>query len=181
MIAGEAEVLHDGIDELTLAVVFREPVGAGTVDAARDGPVRGLIAPVPANVVPDLLGAAGAQQGRRHGRAIPDPRAGVTARTRLQGRPVAIDQDVGHRRPEGVAEGSSGWWETDLYAPQLGAPLADRGLEQALGLAITRRGRERGGGVSQRRRQIQAPCGPRGKIDVVPQGARGPAEAVVHR
>src|SRR4029077_9913718 len=78
-VAGEAEVLHDGVDELALAVVLREPVGAVPVDAAGDGTVGRLMAGVPADVVPYLPGATHAQQGRRHRRAVPDPRSRVAA------------------------------------------------------------------------------------------------------
>src|SRR5882724_7848019 len=63
-VAGEAEVFHDGVDELALAVVLREPVGAVPVDATGDGAVGRLMGGVPADVVPHLPGASHAQQGR---------------------------------------------------------------------------------------------------------------------
>src|SRR5207247_8514947 len=95
------------------------------VEAAGGGSRGGLMASVPAGVVPYLAGAARAQQGRRHGRAVPDPRSRVAARTRLERGSVAIDQDVRRSRPERVAEGPSRRREANVEAPELGAPRAD--------------------------------------------------------
>src|SRR5438876_7158887 len=141
-VPGEAEVLHDGVDELALAVVFREPVGAVPVDAAGDGAVGSLMAGVPADVVPYLPGAAHAHQGRRHGRAVPDPRSRVAARTRLEGGSVAIDQDVRRSRPERVREGSSPRRETNVDAAELGALLADCEVELLRTVDTSARGGE---------------------------------------
>src|SRR5439155_13722310 len=88
-----------------------------------------LVASGPAEVVPYVAGAAPARQGRRHGRAVPDPRSRVAARTRLERGSVAIDQDVRRSRPERVAEGPSRRREANVDAPELGAPLADGEVE----------------------------------------------------
>src|SRR2546425_9180972 len=177
----EAEILHDGVDELALAVVFCEPVGAVAVDAAGDGAVGGLMASVPADVVPYLAGAARAQQGRRHGRAVPDPRSRVAARTRLERGSVAIDQDVRRSRPERVGEGSSRRREANVHAPKLGAPLADGDVELLRTVDTSGRGGEGRVRRAEGGRQIDVPCRARGEVEVVPQGPGGVAEAVAHR
>src|SRR5439155_22118587 len=106
-VAGEPEVCQDGVDELALAGVLREPVGAVPVDATGDGAVGRLMGGVPADVVPHLPGASYAQQGRRHRRAVPDPRSRVAAGAQLERGYVALYQEVRRGRPERVAEGST--------------------------------------------------------------------------
>src|SRR5206468_11070919 len=109
-----------------------------------------------------------------------EPGSSVTAGTRLEGGSVAINQDVRRGRPEGVGEGSSGRWQADVDAPQLRAPLAGGGVELCFSVDISGRGGERSVRCSEGSRQINVPCRPRGKIEIVPQGPGGTAEAVAH-
>src|SRR5262249_1258467 len=80
-IALEAIALHDGVDELAVAVVLRKPIGPAPVDAARDVAVVSLMRRIPADELLRLRGEAAPEERRGHDRAVPDPGSGVAPRS----------------------------------------------------------------------------------------------------
>ncbi len=128
-IAGEAEDLRDREDEFAVAVVLDQRIRTRAVDDAGHEAVVFLVAGVPADEVARLLRAAGAQQRGRHDRAVADPATRVATRPRLQGRTVAIEEDVRHRGPEGVGEALPALRKPEVEAGKLVLPLPDGARE----------------------------------------------------
>ncbi len=87
-------VLCDKMDELTVAVVFWDWIGAAVIDNARDLAVSVLEICVPSKKCAHNIGSAEAKQCARGERTIPDPGSGVRTRTRLNGGSVTVHQYV---------------------------------------------------------------------------------------
>ena len=97
VVEGVLPELGDRERELAVAVVLGHRVGAALRRAARHLAVRELERRVPEQEVSRDVVLAEAQQRRRRQRAVADPRAGVRARSRLQRRAAAVDEDVAER------------------------------------------------------------------------------------
>src|SRR5262249_56592052 len=80
----EAEALHHGEDELAVAVVLGEPVRAVVIDDARDVPVGALMGRIPAHELAGRGALSDPEKGRRHDRAVADPRPRISSRSGLQ-------------------------------------------------------------------------------------------------
>jgi hypothetical protein len=100
----EAPDLGDEVDELTVAVVLRDGIGAAAVDTARHLAVIVLVLGEPLRERFRILGVAEAEEDGGHQRAVADPGALVRTGAGLQRRAVAMDEHVGDARPDGVAD-----------------------------------------------------------------------------
>ena len=173
-VGAEAEALHHREDQLAVAVVLGAPVGAVATDAARHVAVGTLPAGVPAHEHARLRVAAEAQQRGDHRRAVADPGARVPTRTRLQGRAVALHEDVADRRArDGFVLARRGW-QLEGRRIEPGAPVPHRLVERrrAVGTADARdrcgvRDAERHGEVDvacRARREVEVESEGRGRV-----------------
>ena len=95
-----ADNFADTPEELAVAVVLHQRIHAVAVDHARDRAVRALELRIPAEEFAQHLGAVRFGQRGAHDHAVPDPRAGVAPRPRLDGRTVAVNQNMAGRGAE---------------------------------------------------------------------------------
>ena len=111
-IAGVAKDFGGEEDQLSVAVVLRNRIGAPEVDAAGHLAVVELVRREPAEIVGGDIGVPEPDERFRHHRPIADPRAPVGARARAQNRTVARHQDMRERGPQRVDEVLACGWHT---------------------------------------------------------------------
>src|SRR5439155_7904731 len=125
-IAALPVVLGDQIDELAVAVVLRHRIRAARVHAAWDLAVPVLVGAKPLDEVAHLLGMTEAQERGAGQRAVADPRALVGARSGLDRRPVAVDEDEGELRAHGVRDVARRGRQLDRDAVERAPPALAR-------------------------------------------------------
>ena len=123
-VARVAEVVGDRVDELTVAVVLGNGIGAARVDAAGHFAVRELIGRVPLEKGAHFFGVAEAEQGGADHRAVADPGARVGARAGVDLRAVIVDEDVGELRAERLGDARGGAGKRDRDAVERRVPRA---------------------------------------------------------
>ena len=98
--------LHFGreINQLAVAVVLRNRVGAAGIDAARHLAAVELSRRVPAQKLLDHVLMSQAQQRARHQGPVTNPSAPVRARPGLQRRSIALDENMRQRAADGVGD-----------------------------------------------------------------------------
>ena len=122
-IAGIAKDFGGEEDELSVAVVLRNGIGAPEVDAAGHLAVFELVRSEPAQIVRRDVGVPEPDEGFRYHRSITDPRASVGARAGAQNRTVARHQDVRERRPQRVNEVLTRGGHVEFDEVELAAPV----------------------------------------------------------
>ncbi len=102
LIPAKPVVVHYSEDEFAPAVIFRQPLTAIPIRAVRQISVFRLKFGIPADKIPHLLFTAHPQKGRPHHGAVANPRTRVATRPGVQGRAIAVDQDMGGACFEGA-------------------------------------------------------------------------------
>ncbi|MFO0982418.1 MAG: hypothetical protein U1E76_11900 [Planctomycetota bacterium] len=111
----EPAALRDRKDELRVAVVLRQPVGALGVHAAGHVAILSLVPRVPPNELTRRFVKAKPMESGCHDGSVADPGASVAARAGMQRRTIAVGEDVsrggGDRFDERLSRGrkQQGW------------------------------------------------------------------------
>ena len=94
VIGRQALGFGDAVNVFTIGVKFRQPLGAGVVDAIRQLAIVTLKSTIPVEKILERRYPPEARQGRAHADGIAQIGACVASRARLQSWPIAIDKNM---------------------------------------------------------------------------------------
>ena len=125
-VAALTEHLADSPNELAVAVMFHQPIDSIAIHHARNEAVVALELRIPDHKLAQRLRQSGLRKSGTHDHAIAHPGSGVAPRTRLDGRAIAVDQNVPSRRAEAIKGRSRTGRHLPLHVAQRRAPPVER-------------------------------------------------------